>query len=136
MEGTAFVSLCEQGSAGFVADEGLFNEATVIYGTNDLTITTNACGNIPPVLSVHKTFVSATEPAADGTFSATYQIRVENTGGSPDIYDLEDQPQFDTNITVNGAAVTGYVSNSFTGAGPYGLATNEPIAAGATTRTR
>jgi hypothetical protein len=130
MEGTSFVSLCGSGGQGQQAGEGLFNEVTITYGTNNTSITTNDCGNIPPVLTVHKTFLDASEPDTNGLFTATYQIRVENTGGVPDIYDLIDQPFFDTNITVVSAGVTGHITNNYAGAGPYTLVTDETIAAG------
>jgi hypothetical protein len=66
----------------------------------------------------------------NGDFSATYTITMVNVGGSSTIYDLSDTPTPDTNITVNGASVSGYAVLSFTNAGPYTLATAEPIGAG------
>jgi hypothetical protein len=132
LAGTAFVTTCGEGSGIPVAGEGLFNLATAAVGTNNVIITDDACGEIPPVLALLKTFVNATEADALGNFTATYVLTAWNTGGTDDTYDLFDTPLFDGEITVNGAEVSGQISNSFVGAGPYTLAIGELLAAGAT----
>ncbi len=132
LAGAAFITTCGEGSGTPVAGEGLFNAATVTYGTNSTSITTNDCGDVPPFLLIDKTFVSASEPSLSGAFSATYNITVVNVGGQVGTYDLSDSPSPDTNVTVNGAAVTGQATNSFVGAGPYTLASGASIAVGAT----
>ncbi|HMP90187.1 MAG TPA: SdrD B-like domain-containing protein [Kiritimatiellia bacterium] len=88
------------------------------------------CGDLPPFIVPFKTFVSATEPDVNGDFSAIYTLTMVNVGGSAGTYHLSDKPDPDTNVTVNAASVTGHVTTNFTGAGPYIIVTNEPIAAG------
>jgi hypothetical protein len=55
LAGAAFVTACGDGNGTPTAGEGLFNAATVTYGTNSTTITTNDCGDIPPFILIDKT---------------------------------------------------------------------------------
>ena len=121
--GAVSVGVCEEGQGGFAADAGLFNEATVVFGTNNLTVTTNDCGEVPPFMLIDKPFVSASEPDTNGLFTIAYDVTVENVGGSAGTYDLSDEPHPDTNVTILAAAVTGQVATNIAGAGPYTLAT-------------
>ena len=130
LNGETNVSLCASVTAPSQAGQGLYNEATVVYGTNDLVISDDDCGDVPPVLVLNKDFVSASEPGTDGRFIVTYAITVQNTGGSGTTYDLSDSPAFDPNVTPLSNNVSGHVTLALPGAGPYTLATGEAIGAG------
>src|SRR6056297_1138491 len=110
-----------------VAGEGLFNEASL--STNGTTIEAEDCGDLPNI-TIAKTFDSAT-PNGDGTFTVTYTVTVENTGGAAGSYDLEDTPGFDDDIAINSGSFSGQNSGTLT-TGTNTLATGESIAAGAT----
>ena len=125
MSGTTNVSACGSGP-GY----GLYNEAAVSWGTN--VVTNSACQPPPGVLRIQKSFLSASSPNGTGAFSANYRLTVHDSGGSTETYSLTDAPAPDTNITVSGATVTGQANATFVGAGPYVLASNVLIAAGAT----
>src|SRR6056297_3346001 len=109
------------------AGEGLFNEASL--STNGTTIEAEDCGDLPNI-TVAKVFDSAT-PNGDGTFTVTYTVTVENTGGAAGSYDLEDTPGFDDDIAINSGSFSGQNSGALM-AGTNTLATGESIAAGAT----
>ncbi|HMO50502.1 MAG TPA: SdrD B-like domain-containing protein [Kiritimatiellia bacterium] len=130
LNGDASVTLCDTTDGEFIAGNGLFNEATVVYGPIQATLRDNDCGEIPPVLVLNKDFVGASEADEDGNFTVTYELTVENTGGSATLYSLTDTPAFDANITPLSNNVSGYVTLSLPGSGPYTLATDENIAAG------
>ena len=66
ISGVIEVSECELVEGSYISGRGLFNEVTVVYGTNDTTVTTNECGEMPPSV-IDKDFVSATEPDLRGT---------------------------------------------------------------------
>lgn len=123
---------CGETSGTPQAFEGLFNEAIVIYGENDTTITNDACGDLPEILVLEKDFLSTTDPDAQGNFTVTYVISVLNNGGSSGVYDLTDTPSPDPEVTINGGDVTGHTNKVLAGAGPYIIVTNESIAAGVT----
>ncbi|MCB1070378.1 MAG: carboxypeptidase regulatory-like domain-containing protein, partial [Kiritimatiellae bacterium] len=129
LAGTQLVSECVSGAFGFEANAGLFNQIVTVYGTNDLTITNTACGEIPPMLIIDKTFVSVSDLDGFGNFTATYEVVVANVGGTPTTYVLDDTPNPDGEVTIHGVVVTGYTNLSLSGPGTYALATNEPIAA-------
>ncbi|HMO52706.1 MAG TPA: C25 family cysteine peptidase [Kiritimatiellia bacterium] len=130
LNGLENVTACEEGETGFVANYGLFNRATLTYGTNETTIIDEDCGEIPPFLLLDKTFVSASEPDQNGEFTASYTIVVRNVGGTAGVYDLDDTPAPDTNIVVNGISVSGHIVTNLSGAGPFVLAAGESIDAG------
>jgi uncharacterized repeat protein (TIGR01451 family) len=69
LNGLTNVTSCNTGVNGFSANEGLYNEVTITFGTNNSTITTNTCGNIPPWIILEKNFVSASAPDTNGFFT-------------------------------------------------------------------
>ena len=130
--GTASVSDCLEEAGEYVAGNGLFNAATLAYGAETTTVTVIDCGEIPPYLVPAKTFVSATEPDVDGKFQVTYTVTVKNTGGSEGTYDLVDTPDPDANVAITAASWSGQATGSQADGGPYALADDAAIAAGAT----
>ncbi len=79
--------------------EGLYNVAHLdrgADGTNE--IEDDACGDLPNVI-MHKDAAGVT-PNADGTYTVSYVITVENTGGATGTYSLIDSPMFDDDITI------------------------------------
>jgi len=132
LNGSTTVSQCSGGEDDSVAGEGLFNEAVVVYGSSDTAITNDACGDVPPLMVLEKDFISVSDLDNEGNFTVTYTISVLNSGGSAGLYDLNDNPQPDPHVTITGGVVSGYASLLLGPSSPYGLATNEPIAAGVT----
>lgn len=130
--GSATVGVCVAESGGFASGNGLYNEAVTTYGDNDVSVTNDACGEIPPFLVLDKTFVTSSVPDSAGRFTAEYTVTVRNTGGAEGRYDFIDAPLFDANVIVTGAVVSGHAGGAFAGPGPYTVVTNEPIASGAT----
>ncbi|WP_426247597.1 CshA/CshB family fibrillar adhesin-related protein [Nocardioides sp. LHG3406-4] len=89
----------------------------------------------PPVLDVAKVAVgSPTGPAADGSYSARYDVTVTNSGPTAGTYGaLTDNPSFATNLAVDGESWTtdapGVPPASMAGSGPFRLApAGTPIA--------
>jgi len=132
LSGSNTVSLCSDREDDAVAGEGLFNEAVLVYGSNDTTLTNKACGDTPPLLVLEKDFISSGDIDDLGNFEVTYVISVLNAGGSVGFYDLTDNPQPDSHVNILGGNVTGHTNQTLTGPGPYGIVTNESILAGAT----
>jgi len=130
--GTASVSDCLEEAGEYVAKNGLFNAATITYGAETTTVTVIDCGEIPPYIVPEKTFVSASEPDVDGKFQVTYTVTVKNTGGTAGTYNLVDKPDPDANVTITAASWSGQASGSQSDGGPYPLADDMAIAAGAT----
>jgi hypothetical protein len=69
-------------------------------------------------------------------YEVSYQVLVKNTGGASADYDLKDSPGFDDDIAINSASYTstaaGNPGGALVGSGPWTLANNQVIAAGAT----
>ena len=124
--GDNMYSVCDGTSP--MLGEGLFNEASL--STNGTTLEDEACGDLPNI-TLAKTFDSAT-PNNDGTFTVTYTVTVENTGGATGMYDLNDTPGFDDDVTINSGMFSGQASGPLNTSGSTTLATSESIAAGAT----
>jgi hypothetical protein len=57
----------------------------------------------PPDITHFKDFVAAIAQG-DGTWNMLYRITVQNIGGSAGQYDLEDEPTFDDDLTLNSAS--------------------------------
>lgn len=92
-------------------------------------------------LSVTKTAGTATGPDPDGLYTASYQVKVTNTGALSGTYgSLSDTPSFASNLIVDGATWTTSGSGapaggSATGAGPFTLAGSGTSIARDTTHT-
>ena len=114
--GDDMYSVCDGTSP--MSGEGLFNQASL--STNGTTLEAEDCGDIP-ALVIAKTFDSAT-PNNDGTFTVTYTVTVENTGGASGMYDLEDTPGFDDDITINSGMFSGQASGPLNTSGSTTLA--------------
>jgi uncharacterized repeat protein (TIGR01451 family) len=111
-------------------DQGLFNRATLTQ-PGQPGRDADACGDLPNI--VHdKEFVSATAAAGD-TWDVVYRITVNNNGGASGTYSLSDQPSFDDDIDINGASFASTVpsGSGLAGDGPWSLATNQSLNAGA-----
>jgi uncharacterized repeat protein (TIGR01451 family) len=115
---------------GGAPDQGLFNRATLTQ-PGQPGRDADACGDLPNI--VHdKEFVSATAAAGD-TWDVVYRITVNNNGGASGTYSLSDQPSFDDDIDINSAGFVSSVpsNGALAGSGPWSLATNQSLAAGA-----
>jgi hypothetical protein len=129
-------SKCEKATPGDPkAGEGLYNKASV--DTNDdgqPEDEDEACGDLPNI-TVSKTVVSITDLGGN-MYEVSYQVLVKNTGGASGDYDLKDSPGFDDDIAINSASYTsnaaGNPGGALVGSGPWTLANNQVIAAGAT----
>ena len=115
--------------------EGLYNQST-IDTNNDGVVeeTKEACGDLPYIVS-NKTLSSIT-PLGGNMYNVVYSITTQNQGGANGQYDLTDVPGFDDDFTINSAS---YVSNApgnggsgLAGSGPWTLANDQAITAGAT----
>jgi hypothetical protein len=86
---------------------------------------------IVPNIVHDKEFVSAT--AAAGGWNVVYRITVNNNGGASGVYTLSDQPAMDNDVTINSASFVSSVpsNGALNGSGPWSLATNQSLAAGA-----
>ncbi|MCH2081056.1 MAG: hypothetical protein MK226_01635, partial [Saprospiraceae bacterium] len=117
------------------AGEGLYN-MTELDLTNDGTPeqTDDACGDLPAI-DHEKSFVSAI-PNANGTFTVTYEVTVNNSGAVVGSYDLTDIPSFDDDVTINSASytsdATGNAGGALAGTGPWTLADDQTIGANST----
>ena len=127
------------GGTDLEAGEGLFNES--LLDTNDDGVPDQldtVCGDIPYVTHT-KEFLDAVRNA-DGTYTATFKITVDNIGGADGQYDLWDQPQFDDDFEILSAEYTtdavGNGANpgptALSGTGPWTFADDQPIAVGVT----
>ncbi|MGB5026756.1 MAG: hypothetical protein WBO44_15485, partial [Saprospiraceae bacterium] len=115
--------------------EGLYNQST-IDTNNDGVVeeTKEACGDLPYIVS-NKTLTSIS-PLGGNMYNVVYSITAQNLGGANGQYDLTDVPGFDDDFTINSAS---YVSNApgnggsaLAGNGPWTLANDQAITAGAT----
>lgn len=107
---------------------GTVSGATVT-SSDTWTVTVTA-----PVLNLTKTAGAVTGPNAAGDYTATYTLRVQNTGTAPGTYGpITDTPAFAPNLVPTAAVWTGQSSGSATGPGPYTVgAAGTLIAPGAT----
>jgi hypothetical protein len=111
-------------------NQGLFNRATLTQ-PGQPGRDADACGDVPG-LNHDKEFVSATAAAGD-TWNVVYRITVNNNGGTSGAYTLSDQPAMDNDVTINSAGFVSSVpsNGALAGNGPWTLATNQSLAAGA-----
>ena len=106
-----------------------------VSGGDGADITCTITNTYRPVATATKT-VSSTVENDDGSWTITYDLVVTN----PDTdlaatYSLSDTPAFGTGMTITGAAVTmpdGTAGPAWDGSGTNILATDRPLAAGAT----
>jgi len=108
---------------------GPSNITTNLNPPADATLTV-----LPPKVNIAKTAGSVTGPDANGVYTATYTVAVQNAGVGTSAYGpLVDTPSFDGSYTVQGGSWTGQNSGSATGPGPFTLASaGTSIPAGAT----
>lgn len=107
---------------------GTLSGATVT-NTDTWTVTVTA-----PSLNLSKTGGTVSGPNAAGNYTATYTVRVSNTGTASGTYGpITDTPAFAPNLAVTGASWTGQATGSATGAGPFAIgAAGTTIAVGVT----
>jgi uncharacterized repeat protein (TIGR01451 family) len=111
-------------------NQGLFNRATLTQ-PGQPGRDANACGDLPNITH-DKEFVSAMA-AAGNTWNVVYRIVATNNGGASGVYTLTDQPAMDNDVTINSAGFVSSVpsNGALAGSGPWSLATNQSLAAGA-----
>ncbi len=119
---------------GSSRNQGLHNEAAIDLnddGTYDLV--DDACEDLPYLL-LDKTHVSTVETAIN-CYDVTYEITVENIGGANGLYNLNDVPYFDNDITINSVAYSSDAPGNPSNPGPipvngtpYELAGDQVIA--------
>ena len=123
--GDADYTSCGEMSGGGAGEpgEGLFNQ-TLLDINNDGTADEidDVCIDIPYVTH-EKDFVDAVRNA-DGTYTATFKITVQNIGGATGDYDLWDQPAFDNDFVINSAEYTTDATGHSANPGPEALATS------------
>jgi len=113
------------GGGGPAIGEGLFNVAGLDVdedGTPDAT--DDACGELP-FYTLEKTISSVTQTGAYD-FTIVYSIVVCNDGGGFGTYDLNDLPNFDSDIIINSAEFTTDAFNHPSNPGPTALAGSGP----------
>ena len=133
-----YTSCSEPGDGpGSNPGEGLYNLAQLdADGDGDVDIEDDACGDLPNI-TLDKILLGVTDNG-DGTFTASYQILVSNNGGAEGNYSLDDVAEFDDDvIIISGGFLierggTPIAGNFVGDPSPLSLATNEPIAPGAT----
>ncbi len=128
----------ENGGAGPVPGEGLYNEAQLdTNGDGNPNQTADDCGDLPSI-SHEKALTSITQTGAR-SWEVKYTITVENEGGASGMYDLEDEIAFDDDIVVTcvnytsdatGNANNPGPTNDADLAGPWTLADDQNIDAG------
>lgn len=109
--------------------------AAVAYDANIHCTFTNTA--VAPNINITKAMGTVSGPDASGEYTATYQIKVANTGTASGTYGaLTDTPGFSSNIVADGATWTTTGTSPATGSdatAPYALTTGSTtIAAGAT----
>lgn len=112
---------------------GLFNSATLSSG--EQVLTDDACASLELPSVVHTKTVTSTQQESDGTWAIDYDIEVTNKSATiAGRYDLVDVPALGTGITVSAlGTATGPAAQAaaWNGVGSTVLASDEPIAAGA-----
>ncbi|MEP7196464.1 MAG: SdrD B-like domain-containing protein [Saprospiraceae bacterium] len=121
-------------STNYTAGEGLFNESRLDLNNDGLAdMRDTVCADLPFIIH-DKTIIGVT-PTGVNTYDVVYAIDVKNIGGAIGQYDLKDEPKFDNDIAQVSAkylsSVTG-LTNSLPVPGPWILANNQSITAGAT----
>ncbi len=118
--------------------EGLFNESQLdINSDGTIDQRDTACSDIPYLL--HEKNLVALAQTGPRSFLVTYKISVRNVGGMSGVYALSDRPAFDNDIVINNSNYSsdapGNIANpgpvNLSGTGPWLLANNQTIAAGA-----
>ncbi|MBK9107113.1 MAG: DUF11 domain-containing protein [Saprospiraceae bacterium] len=117
------------------AGEGLYNQARLDINNDGVPEDVDeACGDVPYVTS-DKSIASIT-PLGGNMYTVKYQIRVQNLGGTPGMYDLVDQPGLDDDIAMSSVSYTsdapGNPGGSLIGTGPWTLANDQSIGIGGT----
>ena len=114
--------------------EGLYNQSKMDSNNDGIPEELReTCGDLPYVVNA-KTIASIT-PLGGNMYNVVYQLVVRNLGGAGGIYDLTDIPGFDNDIVINSASFTTTgpgAAGALAGAGPWTLANDAAIAAGAT----
>jgi len=114
--------------------EGLYNQSKMDSNNDGIPEELReACGDLPYVVNA-KTIASIT-PLGGNMYNVVYQLVVRNLGGTGGIYDLTDIPGFDNDIVINSASFTTTgpgAAGALAGVGPWTLANDAAIAAGAT----
>jgi hypothetical protein len=111
--------------------QGLYNKAELDRTGDGVTdITDDACGDLPYVTMVKN--LGSVSANANGTYTVTYQVIVNNVGGATGSYSLKDTPQFDNDVTINSGNFSGHASGAMNTSGSTSLAANATIAAGST----
>ena len=122
----------DNGGAGPIAGEGLFNEASLDSNEDGISeVMDTACADLP-FIEVAKMFDSLVETSLN-CYDVYYTIIVENSGGGAGEYDLTDNPAYDDDFVISQVA---YTSNAFGNpggtpsamSGVYALATDQSIA--------
>ncbi|MBK9271519.1 MAG: DUF11 domain-containing protein [Saprospiraceae bacterium] len=127
---------CEQGTPGDpTASQGLYNQSTVDINNDGIPeITSEVCGDLPYI--THDKTLGSIQNLGSNMYNITYNIVVRNTGGVSGPYDLFDAPGFDDDISILSASYTSNVGGNpgaaLLGSGPWQLANDQNILAGAT----
>ena len=115
----------------FGPNQGLYNKAELDRnGDGTVEVTDDACEDLPYVIM--KKDLGTVTANTNGTYTVTYAITVQNTGGATGTYALKDTPLFDNDVTINSGTYSGQASGSMNTTGSTTLAANASIAAGAT----
>ena len=115
---------------------GMEEEYSIRFIDSDdciMTGTVSLPGNCVEGYSLIKNFNSINSNT-DGSFTVSYNVLVENTGGVTGDYNLFDAPSFDTDITINSAEFKLSTDATFSGLSPnesqWTLATDKVLAGG------
>ncbi|MFZ1424963.1 MAG: SdrD B-like domain-containing protein [Saprospiraceae bacterium] len=127
---------CGQGTPGDpTSGEGLYNQSKIDHNDDGIPEDTKeACGDLPSI--THDKTLTSITPLGANKYQINYQLVVKNQGGAIGQYDLTDIPGFDDDITINTTSFTsnapGNPGAALAGTGPWLLANNQSISAGAT----
>ncbi len=120
------------------AGTGLYNSVAVPTWQETVTTDDAACSTPPANINVVKTAGTTSGPDSSGNYTATYTVKVTNTGGAAGSYGaLQDTPAFSANLVATSASWSGKSTGSATApaSGPFTFTlapTATAIAAGAT----
>jgi uncharacterized repeat protein (TIGR01451 family) len=123
---------CGQGGPNGIGTpgEGLYNLVQLdVNSDGSIDDDDDACGNLPE-LEVVKNFEGIVLNA-DGTYTATYTVTVNNIGQVATIYDLDDKPNFDDDIVIESGSFSGEAAGMLATSGSTNLTTANDIAVGA-----
>ncbi len=127
---------CGEGTPGDpTAGEGLYNQAKLDINDDGIPEDVDeACGDLPYVTSSKS--IAAINPLGGNMYNVVYKLTIRNLGGTTGQYDLKDTPGFDDDITIGSASYTtnapGNPGGALAGTGPWTLANDQNINAGAT----